>query len=69
MKRKKLTKAQQQFIDMMKAGYRLTRDTDGFYLGERQLSKRTILSLLKKRAIKPAHDGAFGRSQTYLVAE
>lgn len=69
MKRKKLSGPQKALVDKMRDGYRLTRDTDGFYLGDRQISKRTILSLLRKRAIRPAMDGAFGRSQTYLVAE
>ncbi len=65
--RGKLTPAQKGIIAKMQEGAVIRRTTEEFTFGTRVLSKRTVLSLLKKRAIRPAGDGAFGRSQTYLL--
>ena len=67
--RGKLTPAQKSIIAKMQDGAVIRRTTEEFTFGPRVLSKRTIFSLLRKRAIRPAGDGAFGRSQTYLLAK
>lgn len=66
--RGKLTPLQRDIVSKMEAGAFIRRTTEEFTFGPRTLSKRTVISMLKKRAIRPAGDGAFGRSQTYLLA-
>jgi hypothetical protein len=69
IKRAPITPAQKRFLEEMKSGGRLIREGNRFYLNHRELMKGTIISMLRKRIIRPAIDGAFGRSQTYLLAD